>query len=190
MPLGSYSLTYHFADQLCKHRPKSVLDLGIGFGLQGCLVRQYLDGGVMPWKTRLVGVEGFAEYQNPAWDLYDVVLIGSIQDYLKGTLPQQCPDAATDCYDFIILSDVLEHFEKRDGWDIIQELMTRLTKGGVLMIGTPGVWAEQGAVHGNEYEIHRSLWKWNEFPPGFEVIKNGEPDEFGHRMILVKYVKK
>lgn len=193
MPLGSYSLTYHFADQLCKHQPKSVLDLGIGFGLQGALVRQYLDGGVADkqtargWGTTLIGVEGFPHYHNPVYELYDGFFLCDIRTYLfKEIDHRHCPRT----FDFIIFSDVLEHFEKEEGREIVYKLMTLLNLGGVLLIGTPAVWAEQGAVHGNEYETHRSLWAWNEFPPGFEVIKNGEPDEFGHRMILVKYVRK
>lgn len=187
MPVGSFSLTYHFANELQRHRPKSVLDLGIGFGLQGALVRQYLDDGVRPWKTKLIGVEAFREYENPVWDLYTGIYYMTIQEYLAGKSILQDSDLN---FDFIILSDVIEHLEKEEGRNIIYKLMDLLNKGGVLMIGTPGVWCEQGAVHGNEYEEHKSLWKWNEFPPGFEVIKDGKGDEFGHYMILVKYVKK
>lgn len=144
----------------------------------------------MPWKTQLIGVEGWPGYRNPAWDLYDVVQENDILDYVKGTLHKIESGDSNYRPDFIILTDVLEHFDREVGEVLIKDLMKLLAPRGVLMIGTPGVWAEQDAVHGNHYEIHRSLWKWNEFPPGFEVIKNGEPDEFGHRMILVKYIKK
>lgn len=183
MPLGSYSLTYHFADQLCKHRPKTVLDVGVGFGLQGALVRQYLDGGVAPFNTQLLGIEAFGNYRNPVWDLYNQVLEEDLRTAIPGLL------MAKPELDFIIFTDVLEHLERDEGMMYIQMMMELLAPGGVLVIGTPAVWAEQGAVHGNEFETHVSLWAWNEFPAGFEVIKNGEPDEFGHRMILVKYVK-
>lgn len=185
MPLGSFALINHLADHLCRHRPKSVLDVGVGFGLTGAIVRQYLDSGVQPWKTVLVGIEAFPQYKNPTWDLYGSVLEMDVREFLKD---KGLAEFAK--YDFIVFTDVVEHFSHEEGEEIIYKLMGMLNKGGVLWIGTPGVWAEQGAVHGNEYETHRSLWKWNEFPPGFEVIKNGEPDEFGHRMILVKYIKK
>lgn len=184
MPIGSFSLLYHYADHLQKHRPKKVLDLGIGFGMMGALVRQYLDDGVQPWRTELVGVEGWRRYRNPAWELYDIVQQGNILDYVKGTI-----ESTTYKPDFIIFSDVIEHLDKEVGRILIHDLIELLSPGGVLMIGTPGIFVEQNAVHGNHLEIHRSLWAWNEFPPGFEVIKNGEPDEFKHRMILVKYVK-
>lgn len=201
MPIGSYSLTAHYCEHLQKHRPKSVLDVGVGFGLTGALVRQYLDNGVYEdivhhygdnagiedsiyhWSTRLMGVEPF-NYKNPAWHLYDGIFKMSIQEYLSDNQLTPSPQ-----YDFIIFSDVIEHMEKEEGYEVIEGLIGLLNPGGVLMIGTPGVFVEQGAVHGNEYERHRSLWAWNEFPPGFEVIMNGEPDEWKHRMILVKYVK-
>lgn len=188
MPIGSYSLIYHLAEHLQLHRPKSVLDLGVGFGLAGAIVRQYLDDGVQPWKTVLVGVEAFKEYKNPSWDLYGAVLEMDIRSFLSNNDYPGLDGYAK--YDFIIFSDVLEHFEKEEGLKLIYDLMGLLNKGGVLWIATPGVWCEQDAVHGNEYERHRSLWKWNEFPSGFEVIKNGQGDEHGHYMILVKYVKK
>lgn len=197
MPIGSYSLTYHIADELCKHMPKSVLDLGIGFGLQGALVRQYMDHGVQPWKTKLIGVEAFEKYHNPCWDLYDIVHVNNIEDYLTGSTGQNTmrelnfPDEDYQYKpDFIIMTDVIEHFSMPIGYGIIKQCQDLLAPKGVLLIGTPAVWAEQGPVNGNPYEEHKSLWKWNEFPPGFEVIKNGSPDANGHMMILVKYVKK
>lgn len=211
MPIGSFSLIYHLADQLQKHRPKHVLDLGVGFGLSGAIVRQYLDHGVfelksnpefpdiapwIKWGTRLIGIEGFEGYKNPAWELYDMVKVMDIVDYVDGTIGRYVDKTEegaehndTFSTDFIILTDVLEHFTKEEGNILIPKLIKLLSPGGVLLIGTPGVFVEQGAVHGNEYERHKSLWKWNEFPPGFEVIKNGQGDEFGHYMILVKYVK-
>lgn len=189
MPVGSFSLIYHYCNELQRHRPKSVLDLGIGFGLLGAIVRQYLDNGVQPWQTKLVGVEGFRNYESPQWYVYDETNHISIEEYVLDWKLAVSANQNVFIPEFIVLSDVLEHFEKEEGRKLIYDLMEMLPSGGVLMIGTPGVWCEQGAVHGNEYERHKSLWAWNEFPVGFEVIKNGQGDEFGHYMILVKYVK-
>lgn len=191
MPVGSFSLIYRLAEHLQKHRPKSVLDLGVGFGLAGAIVRQYLDDGVKPFKTELNGVEAFGGYKNTCWGLYDKVFEEDIRAFVDRWLKAPSdPQNKNVGFDFIIFSDVLEHFEKEEGLKLIYDLIGLLNKGGVLWIATPGVWCEQDAVHGNEYERHRSLWKWNEFPSGFEVIKNGQGDEHGHYMILVKYVKK
>jgi hypothetical protein len=82
MPTGCCSLVA-IATQFVVFRPGSVLDLGIGTGFYGAVVRQWLDGGVRPWRTRLVGVEGFATYRSPCWDLYDEVVVPSIERFLE-----------------------------------------------------------------------------------------------------------
>ena len=65
MPIGCCSLVPAIATQFVLRRPRSVLDLGVGMGFYGAVVRQWLDGGVQPWRTRLVGVEGFDAYRSP-----------------------------------------------------------------------------------------------------------------------------
>ena len=82
MPIGSYAATAPLVQSLIRHKPKSVLDLGIGFGCGGVLVRQWLDLGVRPWKTHLVGVEAWSDYRNPVWDLYNVVYVQTIEQFL------------------------------------------------------------------------------------------------------------
>lgn len=182
MPIGSYSLTGLIAHELCKAMPKSVLDVGIGFGMQGALVRQWLDHGVQPYNVILEGIEGFTDYRSALWQLYDGIFEMSIQDFLTRN---------NGHYDFIIFTDVIEHFEKEEGYNVIQKLIGLLNNGGTLLIGTPGVFVPQHDVHGNEYERHRSFWAATDFPYGFNIIKNGQhPDEYGHMMTLVKYTKK
>lgn len=78
MPVGCCSLVPVITTHLGLSRPNSVLDLGIGMGFYGAVVRQWVDLGVQPWRTNLVGVEGLAAYQNPCWDLYDEVVVSPI----------------------------------------------------------------------------------------------------------------
>ena len=52
--------------------PTRVLDVGIGMGNFGLLVRQYGDIGNErlsreQWKLRIDGIELFEPYRNPAW---------------------------------------------------------------------------------------------------------------------------
>jgi len=182
MPIGSYALTFNIAHEIWKKKPKRVLDLGVGLGMTGVLVRSYTDDlGKAPWKTVLHGVEGFPDYRTGVWDIYDKVYIEGIKEWLDNT-----PDIT---YDMIIMSDVIEHFEKEEGFAIAKLLMTRLNPGGVVLIGTPGIFQEQDAAHGNEYERHRSAWKATEFPMGYTILQNGSPDSVGNMMILVKYIR-
>jgi len=181
MPIGCCSLIPHIATEFALRRPKSVLDLGAGMGIYGAVVRQYLDNGVKPWKTWLVGVEGFAGYENPCWDLYDDVYDGMItcpiSDFVRSSII---------IFDAVLLLDVIEHFEKPAGLELLAQIRSNLlTESGRLYVGTPAVWMEQGAAHGNEFERHRSLWTVAEFwSLGFEIIANGTRDQWGNQMIL------
>jgi hypothetical protein len=79
-------------------------------GFYGAVVRQWLDSGVQPWRTRLIGVEGFAAYRNPCWDMYDEVLVMPIEEFL---------DRSTETWDAILLLDVLEHFDLAAGQQVL-----------------------------------------------------------------------
>ena len=176
MPIGCCSLVPTIVTQLQLARPSSVLDLGIGMGFYGAVIRQWLDLGVRPWRTRLVGVEGFAAYRNPCWELYDEVAVAPIEDFLEAT---------TGTWDAILLLDVLEHFEHEKGAEILAYSRRRLSPSGRFYVGTPAVWMEQGAVHGNEFERHRSLWTAEELrATGFHVLVDGRTDHFGNQMLF------
>lgn len=176
MPIGCCSLVPAIVTQLTNRRPCSVLDLGVGMGFYGAVVRQWLDFGVRPWRNRLVGVEGFAAYRNPCWDLYDEVVVSSIGDYLV---------ASTETWDAILLLDVLEHFNHDTGLQILGAARRRLSPTGCFFVGTPAIWMEQGAVYGNEFERHRSLWTAAELQSiGFDILVNGQVDRYGNRMLL------
>jgi len=176
MPIGCCSLVPTIATHFALFQPRSVLDLGIGMGFYGAAARQWLDGGAQPWRTRLVGVEGFAAYRSPCWDLYDEVFVSSIERFLETN---------ADLWDAILLLDVLEHFEHAQGEAILRELRRRLSSRGRLFVGTPAVWMEQDAANGNELERHRSLWTADELRAlGFELLDDGTIDRFGNQMLL------
>lgn len=176
MPIGCCSLVPTIATHLQLARPRSVLDLGIGMGFYGAVVRQWLDLGVRPWRTKLLGVEGFADYRNPCWELYDEVVVAPIEEYL---------DRTTETWDAILLLDVLEHFTHVKGAEILAAARARLSPVGQFFVGTPAVWMEQGAVCGNELERHRSLWTAAELQEaGLEILDDGAADRFGNQMLL------
>lgn len=166
MPIGSYSTIPFLANQLLSQRPRTILDLGIGFGMTGAVVRQWLDSGYKPFETSLQGVEIWPQYRSPLWDLYDVVYVQSIEEHL------QTPGESAD---LIVLSDVLEHFEFAHGERVIQLAQQRLAADGVLMISTPAEHLPQGPVYGNPHEEHRSLWNSADFVRrGFEIVLSQE----------------
>ena len=176
MPIGCLSVMSTLAGELVRLQPASVLDLGCGTGFYGAVVRQWLDDGVRPWKTTLHGVDGFAQYRNPCWALYDVLTVKPIEEYLATERLR---------WDAVLLLDVLEHFEHNVGERLLSQMLAILSDRGRLFVATPAVWMEQGAVHENEYERHRSLWTAEEFLNlGFSLLLDGTTDQFGNQMLL------
>lgn len=181
MPIGSHVLVSHVVQGLVERRPAKVLDLGIGFGFYGAAVRQWLDFGILPGAgTELVGVEAWAEYRSPLWELYDRIYCQPIPDFL---------DANTEVFDAILLLDVIEHFPKAEGDRLIPALKSRTAPNGQLVIGTPAIFHPQGDYMGNPFERHHSLWSEDDFRrQEFEILLNGTPDRFGHEMLLGRWI--
>lgn len=132
-------------------QPKSILDIGIGFGKYGVLFREYLD----VWKVetsyhnrsvRIDGVEVCSAYENPVWAVYDNIYKENVLDILDKLKETQ--------YDLVFLGDVIEHFDKEDGQKILDELSYKH-----IIIVTPLIVSEQAAVYNNKFETHKSSWK-------------------------------
>lgn len=171
MPIGAVAAVPHIAAQMLMRRPERVLDLGMGTGFYGAVVRQWADEGVAPWRTWVVGVEAFSAYRNPLWDLYNVVFSMTIEEYLSRH-PEQ--------FDYVLFNDVLEHFDHAVGESLLRHLTSLVAPGGVLFVNTPALFHPQQAAHGNELERHRSLWRAEELASlGFEIILNGTEPQYG-----------
>lgn len=137
--------------------PRSILDVGAGFGKYGVLCRELLE---LPharyhkaqWQIRLDGVEVFPGYQNPIHDyVYDRVYYGDIRTLCPGL--QQ--------YDVVLLIDVLEHFPKDEGLELLHRLVQHT--GRAMIISTPVCPAPQGSYLGNQHEAHLSRWSIVDF---------------------------
>lgn len=158
MPSSYYGFLVDVLDELLDVRPRSVLDVGVGFGKMGMLFREYCDvfcaAGYGPkhWKTQIDGIEihepYILEHQRA---IYDTILIGNALDLLP-TLPR---------YDFIYAGDVLEHVDRRAGWELLRWLRK---KAGRLVLAVPlGPRWEQGETFGNPHEAHLAMWTPDDF---------------------------
>jgi hypothetical protein len=147
--------------------------------MYGAVVRQWLDQGMRPWRTHLTGVEAFAAYGNPLWELYNLVVIAPLQEFLA---------CEHEPFDFILLTDVIEHLERSQGIWALDRCQALLAPHGCLLVGTPAIFMPQDSVRGNEFERHRSLWTVQDFlERGWRIEKTGDLDAFGHQMILAEY---
>lgn len=138
--------------------PKSMLDIGIGFGRYGFLAREFLDFNLMqddktaPWTMQIDGIEIYEKYLRPHHRcIYDNIYIGDAFDIIRDTDFR---------YDLMYAGDVLEHFEKNRAIEFIHNC---LKKTDTLFINTPYVYFPQDEVNGNKNENHLSGWDFDDF---------------------------
>ena len=137
--------------------PKSLLDVGVGFGKYGFLSREYLElwdgrNEYNDWKTQIDGIEVFKEYLNPVHDyIYDDIFIGNASDIL--------PTLKTK-YDLVLVIDVLEHFGYKEGMELVEKCCN-IAKN--ILISTPLNPDPQEGVFGNDFEKHKFRWHKKHF---------------------------
>ena len=143
-------------------RPRSILDVGVGFGKWGHLFREYTDINEAEreparyrrenWQVRIDGIEGHAAYLTEMHRfLYNEIHVGDAADLLP-KLPR---------YDLIFLGDIIEHFEKSRGLQLLRDALDHANKA--VIVSTPKFETEQGDLCANELERHRSLWSARDF---------------------------
>ena len=137
-------------------KPKTILDIGIGYGKWGVLFREYLDIWDVdkPYDERglhLTGIEANADYDNSVWQTYDDIIVCNVMSKLEHLKKIEV--------DLLFMGDVIEHFSKGEG-----KLLLNTLKYKNAIIVTPLVVSAQEAVYDNPYEIHKSSWSKADFP--------------------------
>jgi|ERR1700730_16623778 len=159
MPLSIWLGMEDCLQTIVERRPRAILDAGLGFGLWGHLLRQYLDvwcGRIQAtqWTTRIDGVElDAARVQPHARYIYSNVYIGDIREVV--------PRCTTEFeYDIIIFGDVLEHLPKDDALALLK--FTTKVAGHLVVVRIPlgDGWREEGR---EPPDHHRSRWTLDDF---------------------------
>jgi len=176
MPISSHAVIPYIVQEFELRKPKRILDIGIGHGIYGALLRNYeeiLTGG----PCDIHGVEAWPDYEGPMWQCYDRIMMGDIR-----TL--EIPFS----YDMIIMADVIEHMSLKEAHICIEKLKTYLTTTGVLIISTPAIFLRQGAYKGNPYEQHRCLFGPDMFLQHQMIpVRPPKATTFGELMLIYKY---
>lgn len=161
-------------------QPRSVLDVGVGMGQYGFLLRTNLEhvglfqvdgteGRQAPrerWQVRIDGIEGYAGYLTPVHEwAYNRVTVGDALQVL--------PTIAGGSYDLVIAIDILEHFETPQGLMFLEQC--RRVARRMALVSTPKQFCEQH-VPANPFEDHRSVWSCEELAAqGYKrVLPNDE----------------
>ncbi len=143
-------------------KPKSILDVGVGFGKWGHLFREYTDINEAErdprryerknWQVRIDGIEGNASYLTEMHRyLYNEIYVGDARTLLR-TLPQ---------YDAVFMGDVIEHLEKSAGRALLGDAVEKARRA--VIVSTPKFETGQPDLCDNELERHRSLWAAKDF---------------------------
>jgi len=148
MPLSTKENKKPTMDLMKKNNLRRILELGVGYGVFGPKIKIELPGSF------LVGIEIFKPY----WDkiptrCYSLLFNEDIRlfDYKKfnDEYHMQC----------ILMIDVLEHLERKDGIELLKKLEDI---GFFIIVSVPIVDIEQGPFLGNEWEAHKTQWKQHE----------------------------
>ena len=175
MPFGSISVFATIISELEAIKPKIVLDLGSGNGINAAGIRNWVNPDAV-----IVTVDVW----QPKWK-YITASTAHYDMLIEKFLDYPADEWMCDC---VLMTDVLEHFERDVGRDVLSKIIRCLVPGGRAYVSTPAIWMDQGPVDGNEYETHRSLWQVGDFA-GWDILKDGQRDAFGHEMILARYIK-
>ncbi|MGE5194242.1 MAG: class I SAM-dependent methyltransferase [Deltaproteobacteria bacterium] len=179
MPSSYQGFISPVLEKVLESRPRSVLDVGLGFGKWGFLFREYLDafwGRSAPseWQAKIDGIEAHAPYLTGHHRVYSHIHNGNALHVLP-----LLPD-----YDFIFAGDMLEHLHKEDGRKLLSMIRA---KSRLAMLSVPfGDQWPQGPVSGNLYECHRAVWEKEDFGDAQEVVVH---QFLGRPIGLVTYVK-
>lgn len=148
---------------LKKREPfKSVLDVGVGYGKYGFLIREYFETHLGRFKKgdfeiRVDGVEPFKEMITFQQQIYDNIFFKTIEQL----------EISQGVYDIILWIDILEHLPKEEA--IFH--FNRLKKHGKEhIIATPKTFIKQKLIVNTEYDQHRSLIEPAMLSPEFTRI--------------------
>lgn len=142
-------------------KPKSILDIGKGFGKYGFLIHEYI--GInknlslnpslsMKEQSDIIidAVEIDKELLLPHLDqIYRKVYVGNVLEIYKDLTE----------YDLIIMIDVIEHLDKNNAIKMLEYFISKNIK---MIIATPEIFFEQH-LYNSKYEEHISHWDINDF---------------------------
>jgi len=148
----------HICNRILKIKPETFLDIGIGHGKWGFLVREYTDA----WKSRIKieenqtiihGIEAYEDYIGPLQKLiYDKVFVGEANNIIMKTPIKK--------YDIIIMTATIEHMSKKIGYQLLKKIQE---KSRFSFITTPAKVEISGkSMNYNPYETHVCEWSLEE----------------------------
>lgn len=157
MPSSFVDSVSPIVHMLIAEQPKTVLDVGPGWGKYGLMCREYL-----PDLERLDAVEVEEGLMLIQECIYDQMFVSDVRK-LTSTFW-----AGEGRYDVVLLIDVIEHMGIEEGRQLLRDITRNGTK---VLVSTPKIFEEQHDPN-NPYETHVSHWTWKRFRE-FRIVADG-----------------
>jgi hypothetical protein len=167
-------------------QPHRILDIGVGNGRVGFLVREYSGDD---WRPRgrpgpvtVDGIEGYEPYIGHVQRaIYNDLIIAEALTALEQL------GAKDQRYELAVASDVIEHFDDAGGLRLLR-LADAITD--VLLVVTP-IWFLPQEMDNNPLETHRSHWSARKLrEEGARLIEQYEDSTlawFGDRAVIAEF---
>ncbi len=149
MPSSEHWQIPRVVDVIVREQPRSVLDVGAGWGKYGVLSREYAN------PNRVDAIDA----NEPRYPVYDHVYRGDIV-----TIDTLLPNDGFR-YDLALFIDTIEHLEKPQAWTLLDQLTRRARR---VLVTTPWGFRHQ-EIPGQPFETHRSGWLPWEFKARYDV---------------------
>lgn len=168
MPSSTWRNIEMFVSIIRELQPASFLDIGLGNGKWGFLVREYTDvwsGHFLrsQWRCKIDGVEIYEPYirQNTHQrEIYDNIIIGDATVIARNLQP----------YDVIYAGDVLEHIDKSASVELVRQLAGLARMALICSIPLGAEWLGKREYE-NQNEDHVSSWEIQELKDlGFSYL--------------------
>jgi len=160
MPVSPNHQISNVVELMKQANPKSILDIGMGFGKYGFLAREYLDlwedrKNFYDWKVRVEGIEIFDKFITDFHRfIYDDIHIGDVRNQIPIFLRNGKK------FDLILVIEVIEHISREEALGLLKSI-SKMTRN--VIITTPKNIGHQGAQYGNKHECHVSQWNEEDF---------------------------
>lgn len=170
IPLTYLNIYKNILTNYTRDEITSILDLGCGDG-------SFIEGLDLNGKTQITGVDIYKPY------LVAAKKRGVYKKLIRTNILQFDPEVK---FDIILMSQVLEHFEKSTGMKLLERFEKKAKK--LIIVSAPNGEMPQDAYDNNKYQIHKSVWTVNDMKQlGYNVIPHGFKYIFGGRNVVLRF---
>jgi len=159
MASSSEKIITPITTELLKLNPKTVLDVGFGYGKWGYIIREYLEAwkdriDPKDWIINITGIDAWKPFSKLPWNIinYNKIIIGDALEEIK----------KLGNYELVIITDVLEHLIKGRSIELFEECLKRANRCFITSIPIGKVWLHNKIVYDNPYNAHKCIWEIEE----------------------------